>query len=81
MPTKISKIDFSFISDMVTPKTIMTIKVIRGRFHVVRYVFMLLKLNIIIVTKKSSRIASLPNAGNCGYAHHKTPYPTIVTKR
>lgn len=57
------------------------INVIRGRFRVLRYVVIVLKFAMATIAKKSSQIASLPSAGNCGYIHHKTPYQMIVTKR
>jgi hypothetical protein len=56
------------------------ISVIRGRFRVLRYGLSVLRLAIQMIAKKSNQIASLPSAGNCGYAHHSIPYQTTVTK-
>lgn len=81
MPTKISYGTFPLSMEIPVPNMRMMMKSIRGRFRVVRYVLILLKFNNNMITKKSNRIASLPSAGNCGYAHHSTPYPMIVTKR
>ncbi|HBB04858.1 TPA: hypothetical protein DCZ39_08495 [Patescibacteria group bacterium] len=67
-------------SDIPTPKMMMMMKVIHGRFHVVRYDLMLLKLIIAMIAKKSNQMASLPSAGSCGYAHPSIPYQTTVTK-
>jgi hypothetical protein len=56
------------------------ISVIRGRFRVLRYGLSVLRLAIQMIAKKSNQIASLPSAGNCGYAHPSTPYQITVTK-
>jgi len=56
-------------------------KVIRGRFHVLIYELILLKLAMSMIAKKSNQIASLPSAGISGYAHPNIPYRTTVTKR
>ena len=72
---------FHLSNDIHIPNTIMMIYVIRGRFRVLRYDVSVLKLAIHMIPKKSNRIASLPSAGNCGYAHPSIPYQTIVTKR
>ena len=81
IPTKISYIDFPLSSDIATPKARILISVIRGRFRVLRYVVMILKLYSTSIAKNSTQITSLPSAGNCGYAHPSIPNHTTVTKR
>ena len=81
IPTKISYIDFPLRSDIPTPKAKIIISVIRGRFRVLRYAFMVLKLYSTSIAKKSTQTASLPSAGNSGYDHPSIPYQTMVTKR
>ena len=81
IPTKISYIDFPLSSEIPTPKARILMSVIRGRFRVLRYAVMVLKLYSTNIAKNSTQIASLPSAGSSGYAHPNIPYHTTVTKR
>ena len=80
IPTKMSYIHFPLSNDIPTPKRSSMMSVIRGRFRVLRYGLSVLRLAIQMIAKKSNQIASLPSAGNCGYAHPSTPYQITVTK-
>jgi len=81
IPTKISYRPLSLLSDIMVPNIIIVINEIRGRFRSIRYPFIFFRFARRIYAKKSTQIASLPSAGNCGYAHQKIPNQIIVTKR